>query len=216
MLNRPELEILKSNGYEFEDPTEVVGIFERKVADLCGAKFGIAVDCNTHAIELCLRYLKPRETIRVPANTYPSIPMTLEHLGLSWEFLDEKWEGSYQLSPLPLVDASLQFRPNIHRCGYFTCLSFQFKKRIPIGRGGMILCDDAEAYDWLQKASYDGRTRGIKWHDDAIETLGYHYYMTPEDAARGLLLIDELGNNHEDIGGWQQYPDLRDMPVFQK
>ena len=33
----------------------------------------------------------------------------------------------------------------------FQTLSFQIKKRLPIGRGGMILTDDKK-YDWLVKA----------------------------------------------------------------
>jgi dTDP-4-amino-4,6-dideoxygalactose transaminase len=32
-------------------------------------------------------------------------------------------------------------------------VSFQIKKRIPIGRGGIILTDDFEAYKWLKMAS---------------------------------------------------------------
>ena len=216
MLSRPELDLLKSKGVSFSDPTEVVTLFETRVAEICGSKYAVAVDCNTHAVELCLRYLQPKSKITIPSHTYPSIPMTLEHLGLEWEFSNIEWQGSYHIDPLPIIDASLQFRYGIHQPQSFTCLSFQFKKRIPIGRGGMILCDDDAAYEWLTKASYDGRSRGVKWHEDLISMLGFHYYMTPEDAARGLLLLDELGSEHEDMGGWQNYPDLRTFPVFSK
>ena len=33
-----------------------VAEFEEKVADFFGAPYAVAVDCCTHAIELCLRY----------------------------------------------------------------------------------------------------------------------------------------------------------------
>ena len=44
-LQRPELNQLKNKGYSFSNPTEVVDIFEKKVADFCESKFAVAVDC---------------------------------------------------------------------------------------------------------------------------------------------------------------------------
>ena len=35
---------------------DIINKFESKVAKYFGAKYGIAVDCCTHGIELCLRY----------------------------------------------------------------------------------------------------------------------------------------------------------------
>ena len=34
---------------------EIVKKFEDKIAEFFGAPFGVAVDCCTHGIELCLR-----------------------------------------------------------------------------------------------------------------------------------------------------------------
>ena len=37
---------------------EAVSKFEKKVAEFYGAPYAVAVDCCTHALELCLRYEK--------------------------------------------------------------------------------------------------------------------------------------------------------------
>jgi dTDP-4-amino-4,6-dideoxygalactose transaminase len=213
MLERPELKLLAAEGIQFGDPSEAVDLFERKMAALCGSAFGVAVDCATHAIELSLRYLGASGKVSVPRHTYPSVPMALLRIGCELNWVSEEWSGSYSLQPWPVVDSSLRLAPGIHRPGDFTCLSFQHKKRIPIGRGGMILTDDERAYRWLKKASHDGRTPGLRWHDDNIDMLGWHYYMTPEDAARGLLLLGTT-KDFSDLGGWGNYPDLTNFSFF--
>jgi dTDP-4-amino-4,6-dideoxygalactose transaminase len=190
-----------------------VGLFERKVAQFAGAKFGVAVDCCTHALELSLRYLNAKGRVALSRHTYPSVPMMLLQLGCELEWSGEKWQGAYRLDPYPVVDASLRFAPGMHRPGDFTCLSFQHKKRIGIGRGGMILLDDEKAYRWLKKACHDGREPGLFWHDDDIDMMGWHYYMTPDDAARGLLLFEEV-KEFADQGGWERYPDISRLKFF--
>jgi hypothetical protein len=80
----------------------------------------------------------------------------------------------------------------------------------------MILTDDLKAAEWLRKASYDGRNRGKLWKEDCIDVLGYHYYMTPEDAARGILLFEKIKDRTFVAGGHQNYPDISTFDVFQK
>ncbi len=214
MSMRPELEILKQQGISFNNPHEIIEKFETTLATYSGAPYAVAVDCCTHAIELCLRYLKIKEPVKIPKHTYPSIPMTVLKLGgrIQWEH--KEWQGAYQLEPYPIIDAGLRFTQGMYQPGYFFCLSFQQKKRLAIGRGGMILTDNKNAYDWLKKACYDGRTPGQTWKQDDIAMLGYHYYMTPEDAARGLLLFKQLPEKNADLGGWQDYPDITKFKVF--
>ena len=43
--------------------------FETKVSEFFGAPYGIAVDCCTHGIELCLRHQNVK-SITVPKRTY--------------------------------------------------------------------------------------------------------------------------------------------------
>jgi dTDP-4-amino-4,6-dideoxygalactose transaminase len=210
---RPDLELLKKAGYKFEDPREVVDIFERKVAEFSGSKYAIAVDCCSHGLFLCLKYLDARGEISIPKQTYVSVPLQILHAGCQIKFTDEKWNGSYQLKPYPIYDSAVKWTKNMYTEG-FEVLSFQIKKRIPIGKGGMILTDDADAANWFRKARYDGRDLTIPYPDNVYKILGWHYYMTPEDAARGILLMDSTPEINPDIANWENYPDLSHHEVF--
>jgi dTDP-4-amino-4,6-dideoxygalactose transaminase len=66
------------------------------------------------------------------------------------------------------------------------CVSFQYRKHLSLGRGGIILTDDKESANILKKMSYDGRLPDVPWREQNIDTMGYHYYMTPETAELGL------------------------------
>jgi hypothetical protein len=49
--------------------------------------------------------------------------------------------------------------------------------------------------------------------------MGYHMYMTPEDAARGIILMDEVNKyseEHEDSGGYLNYTDVSQLKIFNK
>jgi len=212
-LQRPELAKLKTLGYKFTDPREVIELFENKVANFAGSKYAVAVDCCSHGIFLSLKYLNATGTISIPAQTYISVPMQILHSGCKVKFEDIHWEGMYQLKPYPIFDSAVRWNKGMDQGG-FQVLSFQIKKRIPIGRGGMILTDDKSAYNWLKKASYDFRDLTIPYPQNIYEFVGWHYYMTPEDAARGLILMDQTPNFNEDIASWVNYPDISRNPVF--
>ena len=95
-------------------------------------------------------------------------------------------------------------------------VSFQIKKRVPIGRGGMILTDSKEAFEWFKYATYDGRNLRQYYMDDEFAMIGWHMYMTPEDAARGIILMDSVPEENEDTGSSKTYSDLSDRKVFKK
>lgn len=215
-ITRSELDLLRQAGYEFTQTWQVVDLFEKKVAEFFGAPYGVATDCCSHAIELSLRVLEqPKTQVSIPVHTYMSVPMTVEKIGQPWRFVDIPWENEYRLDPLPIVDAARAWQANSYQQGTLTCLSFQFKKHIPIGRGGMILTDNLEHYNRLQRMVRDGRDRALLWIEDDITEFGYHYYMTPEDAARGILLFDELKLAPTDkTWGWQDYKPLTEFTVF--
>jgi dTDP-4-amino-4,6-dideoxygalactose transaminase len=212
-LQRPELQQIKNKGYSFINPAEVVDIFEKKVADFCGSKFAVAVDCCSNAIFLILKYIDNPQKIKIPYYTYASVPMQILHAGYQFEFIEKQWSGTYDLEPLNVWDAAGRWTKGMYTGGFMS-LSFQIKKRLPIGRGGMILCDDYEAYKWFKKACYDGRDLNKNYLDDDIEMLGWHMYMTPEDAARGILLMDNISEVNEDSHNHTSYKDLRDNKIF--
>lgn len=192
----------------------VVAEFERRVAEYAGSKYAVAVDCCTNAIFLSLKYcqmaLSDKGAIVCPAKTYVSVPMAILHAGFRLNLQDFGWKGVYQLYPLPIYDGAKRFTRGMYQGGLHS-LSFHTKKILNIGRGGMILTDDENAVKWLKKARYDGREEK-HYTGGEIESIGWHMYMMPDQAARGLTLLDVLPDENEDLT--EDYPDLRTMPVF--
>lgn len=212
-LQRPELSMLAQAGYTWKDPYDIVDMFEQKVAKFAGAKYGVAVDCCSHGLFLALKYHNATGTIKIPSRTYVSVPMQIRHAGCTPELVDIKWTGRYRLDPYPIWDAAVRWQENMYTDGLHV-VSFQIKKRIPIGRGGMILTDDKDAADWLRKARHDGRDLTVSYVNDEFAFNGWHYYMTPEDAARGILLMDAIPGSFPDSGNHQNYVDLSQKKVI--
>jgi dTDP-4-amino-4,6-dideoxygalactose transaminase len=197
------------------NPYAIVDTFEKTIADYAGSKYAVAVESCTAAIFLSLQYvgIKDRE-INIPKFTYPSIPCSIIHCGGKVKFTNEWWKGEYELGRLNIWDAALRFKKNMFH-GRFQCLSFHIKKLLPIGRGGMILTDDEEAYKWLKKARFDGR-EPIPLLEDNFTMLGWNCYMQPSDAARGLQLFQAMGDkDFPDLEVEKQgYPDLSKFPIY--
>ena len=78
----------------------------------------------------------------------------------------------------------------------------------------MILFDDKNCVDILKKMSYDGRISGTPWRQQDIDTIGYHYYMTPETAQNGIDKLPEAIKKTPRQWVWKDWPDLRNMEVF--
>ena len=192
---------------------DVVEQFEHEVANFFGAPYAVATDSCTHAIELCLRYKNVKHTA-CPIHTYLSVPMTFEKLGIKYRLLDAKWKEYYHLANTNIIDAAVTWRENSYVPNSFMCISFQYKKHLSLGRGGMILCDNAIDHKNLIKMSYDGRARNNPWSEQDIKTIGYHYYMTPETANLGLCNFEDAKNKIAKTWTWKDYPNLSTMTVF--
>ena len=187
--------------------------FENTIAEFYGSKYAVAVDCCTHAIELCLRVVKPDYTT-VPSRTYLSIPMTLKKLGIKFQWSEEDWTDYYYLGNTEIIDAAVCWKKGSYVNDSLMCLSFQYKKHLSLGRGGMILTNNRYLYDKFKKLSYDGRQPNIPWAEQNIDCLGYHYYMTPETAEQGLLKFHQVKDLLPKKWTYNDYPDLRNMSVF--
>lgn len=187
--------------------------FEYEVSNFFSAPYAIATDCCTHAIELCLRLTK-HNNVTCPTNTYLSVPMTFEKLGLNWAFFHQYWKDYYYIGNTNIIDAAVYWKEDGYIPNTMMCLSFQFKKHLNIGRGGMILLDNYEQYCQLLKMRYDGREDDIPWADQDINTLGYHYYMTPEMAQIGIDKLKVARNTKPKQWTWENYPDISKMKVF--
>ena len=192
---------------------DVVTEFEDKMAEFFGAPYAIAVDCCTHAIELCLRY-KEVKSFSTPCRTYISIPFLARKLNIDFHWREEDWTDYYQLGNTNIIDAAVLWKPNSYIDNTFMCLSFQFRKHLNLGRGGMILTDDPIAAVDLKMMSYDGRTPDVPWREQNISTMGFHYYMTPETALLGIEKLDEAIETPPHQWKVTDWPDLRKMGVF--
>ena len=78
----------------------------------------------------------------------------------------------------------------------------------------IINIDDEEAYHILKKMSYDGRTSNMPWGEQDIDTMGYHYYMTPENADIGLTKFQSAKDYVPKSWSYKDYPFLPNMKVF--
>ncbi len=193
---------------------ENVSKFESIIASFYNAPYAIATDSCTHAIELVLRYQKPKNKIFLPSQTYISVPFLAIKLGLDWDWKDEKWENYYNIDGTNIIDAAVYWRKSGYIKDSFMCLSFQYQKHLNIGRGGMILTDNFSAYKELVKMSYDGRSRNSPWREQNISTIGFHYYMTPESAEIGIKKFENIHLKELRLWSYKDYPLLNEMQVF--
>ena len=192
---------------------EYVTEFESQIAEFFGAPYAVATDSCTHALELCLRHTQ-EDCITIPKRTYVSVPMTCMKLGLNWHWKEEEWSDYYYLGFTNIIDAAVLWGENTYIPNTYMCLIFQFKKHLNLGRGGAILLQNQEDYDKLKKMSYDGRDLSRAWIEQDIDTIGYHYYMTPEVAKTGIELLNERKKTPGKKWSHRDYPDLREMSVF--
>ena len=191
---------------------EVATKFENKLANFFGAPYAIAVDCCTHGVELCLRY-EEVDFITVPKRTYLSIPFLANKLWIDLNWKDENWVDYYYITDR-VIDAAVLWKKNSYVPNTFMNISFQFQKHLSLGRGGVILTDDKKAAEQLKKMSYDGRVPNVPWREQNVNTLGYHYYMTPETAQKGLDKFEEAVNTPPRQWVVNDWPDLTQMDIF--
>jgi dTDP-4-amino-4,6-dideoxygalactose transaminase len=193
----------------FDDVVE----FEKQIAEYFGSPFAVAVDCCTHALELCLRQQNIK-IFSVPKRTYISVPFLANKIGIEFTWRDEEWLDYYYLGDTNIIDAAVLWKKDSYVPSTFMCLSFQFRKHLSLGRGGMILTDDLKSAVELKKMSYDGRSPNKPWREQDITTMGYHYYMTPETARKGLNALPEAIKNQPKQWTVNDWPDLTKMGVF--
>ena len=199
------------------NPWLCVKDFEESFCNYTGSKYAVAVDSCTNAIFLSLVYYKKYInnediTITIPSRTYISVPMQIINAGYKLNLIDYEWIGSYKLKNTPIIDSAQNFTKDMYIKDTFQCISFQFKKHLPIGRGGAILTDDVNAYEWLIKARHDGRNMYNQYGNiDNITTIGYHCPLLPNEAIKGLELLLNINLTSNNIPGRSA-----DYPIINK
>lgn len=202
-----------------KSPYEIVGVLEERVAEWSGAKYAVAVESCTMAILLSLNYIGIKgKVIDLPKRTYPGVACSIIHAGGTINFTDEKWDGIYELKPVGVIDGALRFRKDMYVKGTLHCLSFHIRKRLNLGRGGMILTDDKYAYEWLKLARFDGRQPIPLNEQHEFTVLGYNAYMQPQDAARAIQQFEILRDKDlPDLPmSEQNYPDLSKHAIYRQ
>ena len=198
--------------------------FEEELAKYTGAKFAVTVDNMSNGLFLALMYEKVQgKEITIPARTYPSVPCEIIHAGAKVKFKPVKNKtltGAYQLEPTNVWDSALTFTADMYKPGTHMCVSFTGPyKHFKLSKGGAILTDNLDAYHWFKRARYSGR-RECSYHDDNLDMLGWNFYMMPELAARGLLLMNQFYNtdgskkHNKDLT--LPYPDLSKFKVYKQ
>jgi dTDP-4-amino-4,6-dideoxygalactose transaminase len=198
--------------------------FEQKLSEYTGAPYVVTVDNQSNALFLALMYEKVQGMeIEIPSRTYPSVPCEIIHAGAKVKFKPVKGKtikGAYQLAPTNVWDSALTFTYNMYKPGSHMCISFTGPyKHFKLSKGGAILTDSYEAYLWFKRARYSGR-RECSYHDDNFDMLGWNFYMMPELAARGLLLMNQFYDgkgkpkHNEDLE--LPYPDLSKFEIYTK
>jgi dTDP-4-amino-4,6-dideoxygalactose transaminase len=198
--------------------------FEKSLSDYTGAPYVVTVDNQSNALFLSLMYEKVSgKEIIIPSRTYPSVPCEIIHAGAKVKFSPVEGKtltGAYQLEPTNVWDSALRFTADMYIPGTHMCVSFTGPyKHFKLSKGGAILTDSLEAYRWFKRARYSGR-RECSYHDDNFDMLGWNFYMMPELAARGFLLMNQFYN----IDGTKKhngdltlpYPDLSKFKIYTK
>ena len=129
-------------------------------------------------------------------------------------------KGAYELEGSNVWDSALTFTNDMYKEGTHMCVSFTGPyKHFKLSKGGAILTDDVDAYRWFKRARYSGR-RELSYFEDNFDMLGWNFYMMPELAARGLLLMGQFYNRdgtkvvNEDLE--LPYPDLSKFEIYTK
>lgn len=197
--------------------------FEKALSDYTGAPYVVTVDNASNALFLALMYenVKGKE-ISIPCRTYPSVPCEIIHAGgkINFEKVSGKTiKGAYQLKPTNVWDSALRFTHDMYIPGSHMCISFTGPyKHFKLSKGGAILTDNHDAYLWFRRARYSGR-RECSYHDDYFDMLGWNFYMMPELAARGLLLMNQFydGDKPKSLPDLEMpYPDLSKFEIYKQ
>jgi dTDP-4-amino-4,6-dideoxygalactose transaminase len=207
-----------------EGAYKVTEEFEKILCEYTGAPYAVALDSESNAIFLSLMYEGINgATVTIPARTYPSVPCEIIHAGGRVQFEPTESStltGAYQLKPTRTWDSALRFTADMYLKNTFMCLSFTGPyKHLKLSKAGAILTDDKIAYEWFKRSRFSGR-REMSYHEDDIDMLGWNFYLMPEIATRGILLMNQFFNKDrskkQNADITLPYPDLSKFSVYNK
>ena len=101
------------------------------------------------------------------------------------------------------------------RLGFISTFSFFGNKTITTGEGGMVLTDNKEIHEKIEKLKNQGNNNSIRYYHDI---LGYNYRMTNIQAAIGLAQVEQVDlilKKKREIYEFY-YKHLKDVVIFQE
>lgn len=203
--------------------------FEKSICNYTGAPYAVTLDNQSNGLFLSLYYEKnitksiKQKKIKIPCRTYPSVPCEIIHAGLKVDFHTVEGttlKGAYQLGDTKVWDSALRFTGDMYIPNTHMCISFTGPyKHLKLSKGGAILTDNYDAYLWFKRARYSGR-RECSYHDDYFDMIGWNFYMMPELATRGLLMMSQFynsdGSKKTNADLELPYPDLSKYEIYKK
>ena len=210
------------------NPYKSTNDFEFALAEYTGSNYAVCLDNMSNALFLSLYYENHvkkscKEYITIPSRTYPSVPCEIIHAGLKVKFNKVEGKtltGAYLLEGSNVWDSALRFTADMYIPKSHMCISFTGPyKHFKLSKGGAILTDCSEANTWFRRARYSGRNE-CSYHDDHLDMLGWNFYMMPELASRGLLLMNQFynldGSKKQNKDLTLPYPDLSKFSVYSR
>lgn len=183
------------------DAHGVVRDFEKAISEYTGAPYVVTTNSCTMALLLAFKWYAKHggRYVTLPAKTYPSVPMSAHHAGLDIQYTYYDWQmnGGYNCGS-NIWDYAKRFTSGMYVESQVQCVSFHAAKLLKIGQGGAILHDNEEADTWYRMMRFDGRTEGVLTSEDTYPEAGYHCYMSPDSAARGLWLMQSYPQQVQD------------------
>lgn len=205
------------------NPHSITRQFEAAISEYTGAPYVVCVDSGSNALFLALLRSDVRgKSVEIPCRTYMSVPCEIIHAGASVKFYPVEGttlKGAYQLKNTPVWDSALKFTADMYQPGTYMCCSFTGAyKRLKLGKGGCILTDNKQSYEWFKRARFSGR-RECSYHDDFFDMLGWNFYMNPLIATLGLQQMPQFyaidGSKLEMPDLELPYPDLSRFNFYQ-
>lgn len=188
---------------------EPIEKFEKLLSAYTGSPYTVCVDSCTNALLLCLIYSKAKCVI-MPNDTYVGVAMACKHANIEVSFENIEWSGAYQLKPTNIYDAAKRFTADMYMPGSHMCISFHYKKHLKIGRGGAILTDSKDAYEWFKLARNCGRNINQPLPQQLFSVCGFNMLMHPELALKGINLMKYIPAVNKDLP-YEYYGNLKEQ-----
>lgn len=197
--------------------------FEKAFAGKVGARYAVATNSCTAALDIAVRVVKLPNPVRVSAFTFVSSALAPLNIGKKIKFVDinkktfctpradiQVFYGGNESGRGVIYD--MAHAGGVRHRGLVSCWSFHAVKNLPTNDGGMLTTNDkkiyqrAKAISWcgIDKSTYARSGSRYSWEYD-IKEPGLKAHMNDITAAIGLCQLEKLDANNayrSKIAGW--------------